>query len=335
MLYVPCRMSNRSVSLTPLFVEKGSKRWSPGSPLPASLLVLRLGDNPSTKGTFRVTELTAKMFDQVQKQKGHDRVTIDFEHNTLPGSEAYKQAREPRPVAGRGVARVTPLGIEVHEIEWTDTARKMAQHYGDLSPAPYHLEDGTVVGLHSVALVRDGAVYDLTFCSAGELDVGEASEQREDDMEKFLAALKAAKLIPETGAETELVAALTALSARIATIEEALKGVTLDAVKADVAALSTALDGMRADGVKAEKRHLLELAMRDGKVVALAPEVVEKMTVTELSAHIEKTGVTVPLEQRTRLTGLAQPAPAAKKPTELQLEVAKAIGVDAEKVKWN
>ena len=341
----------KQVAITPLYAapEKGAfAQWKPGTELPRQLLVLRAGDNPSTKGVFKVTDLTASNFDRVQREKGRDRVTIDFEHNTLPGTPAYKESSEPRAVAGRGVAKVTPLGIEVCDIEWTDEGRRMAANYGDLSPAPYHLEDGQVVGMHSVALVRNGAIYDLSFCSAGgDLEL-EQTQQEPDEMKVLLTALSVAKLIPENGTEDDVVLLLTGLTTRLATAEEALKTAgeaKIVALTADLAALKTAgeekvtaltaqVDGLKVDLLKQQKDHLLDLARYEGKVVPLTAEAITALSIEDLRTQIAAIKPTVPLEQRTIVTPAGADGKNAKGYTEEQERVARACGIDPEKVNW-
>ncbi|MFA6271233.1 MAG: phage protease, partial [Candidatus Paceibacterota bacterium] len=198
--------------VTALYALEGNPfigpQWKPGTELPATLLVLRSGANQSNQGVFNVSAATAQIFSSFMRDKGRDRVTIDFEHNTLEGTPAYKEAREPRPVAGRGIPLLTPNGIELTNIEWTSEGRKMAEHFGDISPAPWHEKDGTVLGLHSVALVRNGAIYDLSFCSADNQNT------KENEMKDLLAALSAAKLIPENGTESDVAKLIQDLNAK-------------------------------------------------------------------------------------------------------------------------
>jgi len=335
------RAVKRTLAISALYASTPAPQWKRGTPLPTSLLVLRRGENPSTKGVFRVTAMTDARFAAVQRQNGRDRVAIDFEHNTLEGTEAYKAATEPRPVAGYGVARLTQDGIVLDNIEWTKAGREQADNYGDLSPAPFHTPDMTVVGLHSVALVRNGAVYDLSFCST---ENGQNSNT-EDGMDKFLAALRAAKLIPEAGTETDVVNLITGLSAKLAEAQQALAKVTaltVDQVKTlageivtpQVTALTASIAALQAAAVKTQKDHLLTIAKFEGKVVALSADVVEKLTVNQLKDQIGKTPVTVPMDQRTIATGLGAAPAGGKKYSEEQAAICRACGVDPDKAVW-
>ena len=327
------------LQITPLYASATGKpgtQWKPGTELPKSLLVLAAGDNPSTKGTFKVTDLTAKMFERVQHDRGRDRVTIDFEHNTLAGTPAYNESKEPRVTAGRGVAKVTALGVEVTDIEWTPEGRKMARHYGDLSPAPVHLADGTVVGLDSVALVRNGAIYDLTFCSAGgEAELPTHKEEEDPMLKTMLTALTAAKLIPENATEQDAVTFITGLGVRLATAEAAMKTMVAETV---VTALTAEVQTLMDHAVQIQKDHLLDLARYEGKVVALTADVVKGLSLEQLREQIAKITPTIPLAQRTIVTPAGADAgkgkDAAGAVTDVQRQVAKDCAVDPAKVSW-
>ena len=339
----------QKVLVTALFAPEGSPfaapQWKPGTELPTSLIVLRSGANLSNQGTFTINEATSANFSRIMRERGRDRVTIDFEHNTLAGSPAYKESTEPRPVAGRGIPVLTPLGVEIKDIEWTTEGRKMAEHYGDISPAPWHTEDGSVIGLHSVGLVRNGAIYDLTFCSA---DAGINTNPEEQEMKTLLAALSAAKLIPENGTESDVVALITGLNTKLATAEAALavlggvtalsadqvKAIAVEVAKMEVTALTAEVTGLKADSIKVQKSHLIELAKFEGKVAGLTADVVESLTIDQLKDQIAKIKPTVPLAQVTKPTGLGAGDGGSSAPTEVQSEVARACGLDAKKIKW-
>lgn len=349
---IPVKAKKQKVLVTALFAPEGvsfsAPQWKPGTELPTSLLVLRSGANLSNQGTFTVDETTNANFSRIMREKGRDRVSIDFEHNTLAGSPAYKESTEPRPIAGRGIPVLTPLGVELKDIEWTSEGRKMAEHFGDISPAPWHTEDGTVVGIHSVGLVRNGAIYDLTFCSADAGDI--ESNPEEQEMKTLLAALSAAKLIPENGTENDVVALITGLNAKLATAEAALAtlggvtGLSADQVKsiaAEVAgtavtALTAEVSGLKLESIKVQKAHLIELAKFEGKVVGLTADVVDSLTIDQLKDQISKIKPSVQLGQRTPgVTPLGADGGTGNGPTEVQAKVAAACGMDATKIKWS
>ena len=130
--------------------------------LPTRMVVFPWGDNESTKGLFRVNEVTLSSLPRNQKITGFERVCIDFNHNTVPGTESYKG--EPCEVAAYAdVLCVENEGIVYDNIEWTPAGRKFVGegHYRDLSPAPKKDAQDNVIFLHSVAACRQGAVADL------------------------------------------------------------------------------------------------------------------------------------------------------------------------------
>jgi phage I-like protein len=137
--------------------------------LPSRLRVAKWGRNESVKGTFVVNETTARFLPAMQKAVGFDTVALDFEHNTVPETEAYKADREPRKVAAHGVPRVVPgEGLFVENLRWTPEGKASVEggHHPDLSPAIKTNDAGEVVFLHSSALCRQGAVPDLQVFTA-------------------------------------------------------------------------------------------------------------------------------------------------------------------------
>lgn len=139
---------------------------------PARLLVAKWGLNESTNGNFRVGEKTAKFLPALQKLLGYDTVKLDFEHNTVPGTAAYKADKEPRNIAADARLSVVPgEGIYAEGITWTPHGVKSVTEglHSDLSPTIKTDDDGEVVFIHSAALCRQGAVTDLRVYSAGDI----------------------------------------------------------------------------------------------------------------------------------------------------------------------
>ena len=81
--------------------------------LPSRLRVAKWGRNDSVKGAFVVNETTARFLPAIQKAVGFDSVALDFEHNTVPETDAYKADREPRKVAAHGL--VVAASVGAHE----------------------------------------------------------------------------------------------------------------------------------------------------------------------------------------------------------------------------
>lgn len=141
--------------------------------LPTTLKVLNWGKNKTTKGIFTVDERTMKAFDETQAQMGWDKIALDYEHNTVPGSSTYKASEEPRPVAAHLSCKVVPyegLFCTVHD--WTPgpTGGQLnAKNYADLSASPLAVKCGdenVVIGCHSVALTQHGATQGLEFLTS-------------------------------------------------------------------------------------------------------------------------------------------------------------------------
>lgn len=137
--------------------------------LPPRVVIAKWGRNDSVNGPFTVGPKTAKLLPLVQKLLGFDTVALDFEHNTVAGTAAYKADKEPRNVAAHGVPRVIEgEGIVVDDVRWTPHGEKSVHEglHPDLSPALRTDESGEVVFIHSAALCRQGAVPDLQLFSA-------------------------------------------------------------------------------------------------------------------------------------------------------------------------
>jgi phage I-like protein len=144
--------------------------------LPTRLKLLNWGVNQTVKGPVTVGKESAKSLAVNQAKQGYDRVAIDFNHQTVPGSEEYQKiiklrgSIDPLPVAGYGTPVVIPGdGLYLENIEWTPSGQENARNYHDLSPTPLLNKQGEVVFLHSVALCRQGAVDGLTFFNASLL----------------------------------------------------------------------------------------------------------------------------------------------------------------------
>jgi hypothetical protein len=139
--------------------------------LPTRIHVLSFGKTETLDDPIHVNEKTRKVFAATQKRIGRERVPLDFNHNTVSGTRAYEEDKEPRAVAGYGTPVIEDDGIWLTDIQWTPSGIKSAKDYEDLSPAPLLDEkDNTVIGLHSVALCPAGAISDLHFYSAPTIE---------------------------------------------------------------------------------------------------------------------------------------------------------------------
>jgi phage I-like protein len=293
------------------FIRLSAPAWSPADSgeLPKELKLLSLGANATRKGTVTVGEKTKTLLPLNQRAWGFDRIALDFEHNTVEGTPAYKESREPRAVAAFGKPEIRADGLWLCNLQWTPEGQKNARNFADLSPCP-KVEDGEVVFLHSVALCRQGAVDGLEFFS---MDVpsnveGEGSETQQETvlMEKIMALLRKALNLGDTATEEEVTAALqktcdagnglTAMSADLKATKDQLVPLTADVV------------ALKASTAKAEKaamdsqRNLVCLNARlEGKVIPLSAEDLAKTDPGELAKMVAKLQPTVPVQGLTPL----------------------------------
>lgn len=140
--------------LTTFLVPNGAARLKD---FPTRFKIFDWGPNSVVDGRppVIVNEYTAKVFAGLQHARGRDRVALDFEHNTVPGSIEYERSQEPRDVAAHFTPVVVPGdGIYLEAGEYTPVGREKAPNYRGLSPAPKLNARGEVEWLHSVALTR-------------------------------------------------------------------------------------------------------------------------------------------------------------------------------------
>lgn len=280
--------------------------------LPRRIKILNWGDNPNCHGKrVNVGPLFAKCLGAATYP--YRKVALDFEHNTFPGTAAYNESQEPRPVAGFGtVEAVEGKGVYLTMSAWTPEGEKNAVNFADVSAGAVTDKDGNVVAVASVALCRAGAVDGMDFVEA-PLSGGVSSALSgiiiNSEKQKGLAMDFKALLIKSLGlgddaTDEAIQAALEKAlekkpeennDAHEAALSAAVKAAVAEAVKPieeKVAALSAA-------AVTHEKQDLIAEAAREGKVVALSADALAKISVADLKATIDKTPVTVPLSART------------------------------------
>ena len=297
--------------------------------LPRRIKVLNWGDNPNCHGRrVNVGPLFAKCLSAAVYP--YRQVALDFEHNTFPGTAAYKESREPRPVAGFGSIEVVEgRGVYLTMSSWTPEGERMAVNYADVSAGAVTDEDGNVVAVSSVALCRAGAVDGMDFVEA-PLSGGVSSalsgiinnNNQEGQAMDFKALLIKSLGLGDDATDEAVQAALAKAlgrkpdenqEARQAAMSAAVKAAVAEAVKPiqeQVAALSAA-------AVAHEKRDLVAEAAREGKVVALSADALAKLSVEDLKATIAKTAVTVPLSAKTPAT-VKETAPSGEVPDEFR-----------------
>ena len=316
-----------------------------GGELPNRLKLLNWGENESQIGPVRVTDATLRALQAQMAGKVFDRILVDFEHTSEPSSPTFQPA--PRKHAGYGFLEVlSGDGVYLKGIEWTPAGREFAREYCDLSPCVRLNAQGEVTQLKSIALCPNGAVHELTFFSGHpsnekgdttmdwkewlRLFSGAAEGASDEDVKgAFEGRLKALCAEAVAGVQAEVTALkgeLTALSGAV----PANAGETIATLSAQVGELKTATAGYAEEIAKRDRVELLAHASREGKVVTLSADSVAKMSLEDLTAHIEQTPVTVPMDQRTpdRIIALAAQADADGAVT----RVARACGMDPAKV---
>lgn len=288
--------------------------------LPSKIKILNWGKNENAEGlTVILNEASVAAFNANQTALGRNRVALDFEHNTVPGTEEYKRTSEPRPVAAFGAPLIVPgEGMFLETLNWTPDGERSARNFEDLSAAPFLDKDGVVIALHSAALTKAGAVYDLpSFLGQVEIaamsaTLSKINHQQKNDMSQkmiSLAMLAAVLGLPETSEESAVTTKLkerlspvdlSGLDNRLKTIEAAGnkgiatlsatidgKVVTLNAedvvkLHAQVQTLSATLKASQENTDAAERTHLIEQATSEGKVIPLAAETIKTLSTAAL-----------------------------------------------------
>lgn len=279
--------------------------------LPTRIKLLNWGRNATTKGDVIFDDHSVAQLAANQRDAGFDRVALDYEHNTVPESDEFKRTREPRDVAAYGVPEAVPGdGLYLGSITWTPSGRVNARNFADLSPTPFLDKARRVVFLHSVALVRNGAVHDLSFFSAAA-GTPRSNDNTAPNMtpEQIAALLKPItdqlatlsadlKTLKETK-PAEPVITLTAADGKTTTMPLAEAGAKIVALTADVTALKTA------DEAK-QKAEVIALFAREGKVPlgedgkAMKAEALTALPVGVLKMLLASTPATVPQSARAK-----------------------------------
>ena len=287
--------------------------------LPHRIKVLNWGDNPNFHGKrVNVGPLFVKCLSAATYP--YRKVALDFEHNTFPGTPAYKESSEPRPVAGFGeIEAVEGDGVYITMSSWTPEGEKMAANYADVSAGTVTDKEGNLIAVASVALCRAGAVDGMDFIEAplsggvatalsGIINQGmglkpHAPIQKGKAMDYKALLLKMLGL-GEDATDEAIQAALDkkpAKAGRPDTEEEkaALPAAVKEAVAEAMKPIEEKVAALSAAAVAHEKADLVAEAAREGKVVALSADALAKISVDDLKATIAKTAVTVPLSAKT------------------------------------
>lgn len=313
--------------------------------LPTRVKILNWGDNPNAKG-IPVRLGKAALAFHAKAQCPFKRVALDYEHNTFPGTVAYGMSAEPRPVAGFGdIEIIEGDGAYITALSYNESGKANALHYTDVSAGVLvDKATGEVQAIASVGLCRNGCVADMQFkqvplssdltillAGAGE-DEDEEPNKKDTIMREML--IKLLGLAPEATDE-DVTKAVTALVEKSKATPVPL-GVEIEKLKtefgAKLEAFGTCIAALNADNEKRQKDAILMDARVQGKAVALGAEIVGKLSVADLRAHVDALPVTVPMHQRTVTTVAEVALGADAGPTEAQRAVALSCGMDPDVV---
>ena len=288
--------------------------------LPRRIKILNWGDNPNCHGKrVNVGPLFVKCLNAAEYP--YRKVALDFEHNTFPGTAAYKESKEPRPVAGFGtIEAVEGEGVFITMSSWTPEGEKMAVNFADVSAGAVTDKEGNLIAVASVALCRAGAVDGMDFVEAplsGSVSsalsgiinnqVGRASpairtNQKGQQAMDYKALLLKSLGLGEDATDEAIQAALAKAAEKKPTQEDkdaALSAAVKEAVAEAMKPIEEKVAALSAAAVAHEKADLVAEAAREGKVIALGADALEKLSVADLKATIAKTAVTVPLAAKT------------------------------------
>jgi hypothetical protein len=304
---------NALPDLATLRVSNGALR---SEQLPARMKILNWGDNPSTKGNFRVGPRTVAVLQANQSALGFDRIAIDYNHASAPGAPDYVKGAVP-PIFGYG--RPTAIendGVYLEDITWTPLGAEKARNFEDLSPALHPSKPGEEVEfVHSVALTTNGALKDVTFFSAtNDSDKTNMSTQTVQFLS--LVTLASAIGLPATASETDVTTKLKKLTdleplsallkdGKVVLVDDlATLNSTVTDLKSQVANLSSQLSALQSGADGRERTNILTLLSSEGKVPKNAdgkPYTAEELAKTDvptLKLLYANTPATVPLSAR-------------------------------------
>ena len=283
-----------------------------GEMLPRRLKFFAWGDNKSTDGNFRAGERTSSELPANQKKYGFERVAIDFNHCSVPGTDTYKdllKVGQPPLIFGYGRVEAVPNdGIYLEDIIWTPLGVQHARNFEDLSPAIQD-EDGEVTLVHSVALTPNGKVEGLEFFAAAQMhpptEANEAARTQPEQKALTLLAVAGMLGLPETAEEKIVLEKfkdvlrgqeeITALSVRIKLLEENFKRTADEGQATERTRIVTLLSAegrspKREDGTTYSRDELLGLDVPMLKLLHVNTPVTVPLLARGMTSQIEGKG---------------------------------------------
>ncbi len=272
--------------------------------LPQRILVMPWGHNTTTQGPVIVNEFTAAKLLAYNASQNWDRIPLDFEHSSVPGSATYQG--EPVKLAGYGKLEVVKgEGIFLLMSSWTPDGTEYAAggHYGDLSPVVKVNDQNEVIGLHSVALCRHGATTGLIFLSAtANTKTSTMDPKKPQNADELMKALSEMLKLSADATPTDI---LMSLSATLQRSEPAAAAPGNEEVKQLTTAISglTTLVTQQGETLKllttnheaSERTAILSQAAAEGKAV---PAMAKDLTIPQLKLLCAELPVTVPVGER-------------------------------------
>lgn len=308
--------------------------------LPRRFKFLNWGDNPNANH-IRVVLGPAAVRAAAHPLNAWKRVPIDFEHNTLPGTAAFKETREPREIAGYGDIEIVPGdGAYLANITYTAAGLAAAPNYACVSGAPVCDPDGNVILFQSVALCRNSAVPGMAFQSvplsagaAGQVDqIVQAPETSRMDYKVELC--RQLGLDPDKATDEEIAAALAKrkVDAKPTAASDAvpLSAQIATAIGLAIKPIADQVTQVNLEFQKRDKDAVLAEARAAGKVVPLAADAIAALTLAQLQDVVKATPATVPLSARTPAN--LPEHQTASGPTSEQAAIARNCGVAPDQV---
>jgi phage I-like protein len=328
--------------------------------LPTRFKLLNWGENPNANGKRVFVGERFRQLLSAAANPYRDRIPIDFEHNTFPGTPAYKEAKEPRPIAGYCRLEAVPgEGVYAAVLGWTPEGKAHAADFADVSAAVLLDSSGEVTMIPSVAVCRCGAVPDMAFAeapaamSAAAAALLAPAAKPEYSMDYRTLLLKLLGLKPDA-VDEDIEDALEKIAKNPPPKPGDDDGRTLPpppakmpdpkdpaAVKTDPATTLSARIEALAGGVAAlaarfdarDKSALVASARAQGKALALSDGTLARLSIADLKDIIERTPATVPVSALTPEALAAEPKAGAGELTEQDRKIALACGCDPEKMK--